>query len=206
MRDPRRTPEVGGRHPSRGHPAPPHRQLGSTSNPMHARSSAHTAAKGGALRAQAFSAAGPDRGGRIARPRGPAIHRRYATPRVASDRVGREREGRAADARTQVRDHDARPLWAPVPGPARPGRRSGFHGSGGCGAGRDRGGSGQPGEGLRWSSRVIASTAAWVQVARSDRCKTVCLAVRAIVAGIVNRRSRSGEVGQSADRGLASDG
>src|SRR5664280_1744047 len=59
---------------------------------------------------------GADRDGRVARPQGPASTR--ATPHrgVAGDRVGREREGRA-NARAQVRDHDARPVWAPVPEP-----------------------------------------------------------------------------------------
>jgi len=67
----------------------------------------------------------------------------------------------------------------------------GFHGSGWWGWSGRSVVRGQPGEAVRLSSRVIASTPALAQGARSDMCKTVCLAVRAIVAGIVNRRWRS---------------
>src|SRR5450756_1184414 len=46
--------------------------------------------------------------------------------------VGRRAAG-ASNARAQVRDHDARPVWAPVPGPAGRGRRpSGRRGSRCC--------------------------------------------------------------------------
>ncbi len=81
-----------------------------------------TAVKGGALRAQGFQRTVLTETA-ASRPPGPASTR--ATPHRggASDRVGREREGRAANARAQVRDHDARLVWTPFSGPARRGRR-----------------------------------------------------------------------------------
>jgi hypothetical protein len=39
----------------------------------------------------------------------------------------------------------------------------------------------QPGEVVRCSSRVLASIATWAQGARTDKCKIVCLAVRAML-------------------------
>ena len=92
-----------------------------------------TAVKGGALRAQGFqrtvlTETAASLGLKGLHPH--ALRHTAASLAIAS---GANVKVVAANARAQVRDHDARPVWAPVPGPARRGRRpSGRRGSRCC--------------------------------------------------------------------------
>ena len=91
-----------------------------------------TAVKGGALRAQGFPTHRPDHRGSVASSQRAASTRATTHRGVPGDRVGGEREGCPADARAQVRDHDARPVRAPFPRPARRGSRPSRRGGSRC--------------------------------------------------------------------------